>query len=621
MSPVSPKDRLPTMSPMSSREVPRMMVIDVAELSERLRNLAKLANSSSFVPGQVCDWTSELRRLEEAVEEAERLEPAGAVGEVGEPEPEHPNRVEAMEEGLGQLQESVRQFLISPAFQDGEANTTNAASARARLLLPVFVQGVVSLLAKTWHLAQVQEMQVKRLSNGLMRAQAEIVRLEAQQQTLVSSEDSPSNKFDYPRTRMSAMETEWDLARARGKIEWLERDRRTVERQLLNTERARQKEAWGRCECERQLSALQKEGFQDEPSFARLEKPQGKHNSAAEQEQEVERLDGPCTNVECERLVATAKAEARQAEEERDESNRHLLVAKEALRTSVEVLNDAKEKLKQAQQAGDHIRMYGEKHAAELEAELARYQQQLLAVEQQRARGTAAPSTTRVTPRQPTNNDNDSGNAAWPAPAPPALEALQEEDEEEERPPAVRPSTSSCGTSSNAQNRARSVGKAPTGISARLSPRPGAAGGSCRVSIPGSGRASIPLGPGPEKPRSPSRTRGVTGTTVASPRAAGGDAQPTREAQPPSSPRKNGMLMQRSAQRRTWSPSRSKDEACTPPAPAPHLRRQSSPKSAMSRVSRCPALAKLASHPTVTASSKAAAEHSAMSTGGTGEAH
>jgi hypothetical protein len=200
-----------------------------------------------------------------------------------------------------------------------------------------------------------------------------------------------------------------------------------------------------------------------------------------------------------------------------------------------------------------------------LEAELAQYQQQFLAVEQQWAQIKTAPSSTRLTPQQPMSNVDDSGNTGLSSPAPPALEALQEEDEEEEWPWAVQPSPASRGTN-RAQNRVRSVGKD------KKEERPWAV-----QSGPASGATNT---------RAQNRARSV------------GKAHPACEARPLSSPRR-GVPLQRAAQRRVSSPWR---EATTPPSPAPFLRQQPSPRGALSRGSRCLASGKLIPQPAVTVS-------------------
>jgi len=165
------------------------------------------------------------------------------------------------------------------------------------------------------------------------------------------------------------------------------------------------------------------------------------------------------------------------------------------------------------------------------------------------------------------------------------------------------------------------VGKAAVGTSPRVMSRV-AAVGSWRVSVSGNrsstSASSLTDGAGSEKPRSPLQTV----VSPRTPRTTNNEAQPVREARSParspSSPRRNGVPLQKPPQRRMPSPLRG--QAGTPPTPAPYLRRQPSPTGALSMLSRCSVPGKLAPQPVVTVS-PAAAEHSSNLTGGTGESH
>jgi len=189
-----------------------------------------------LVVGKTCSWISEMRSVEEAVEDALCEEGSDEVTRL---ENEHPSGEDAILARLAQLQHAVTLQIVAPMLQAfGDAQE----QACSRLMLPAFACDVPTLLAKTWHLAQVRGLQVQRLKSSIASLQS---KMKAKGMESVS------------KVNPKLKEKSWELARAQTRMEQLEGDLKKSGLQFRQLERAKHRETSRREECERRLCSLQ----------------------------------------------------------------------------------------------------------------------------------------------------------------------------------------------------------------------------------------------------------------------------------------------------------------------------------------------------------------------------
>jgi len=191
--------------------------------------------------GQACSWITQMRNVEEAVEAALREE-SSEEGKEPESEPD------SMEAKLAQLQDAVRLQIVAPLLKAYGGVREQAGSW---LMLPAFSYDIFTILTKTWHLARIRGLQVQSLKSSIANLNADTKK--AKQVRLNEEADMTS----VVKVKKLLKEKSWALSRALAKIEQLEGDRLNSEQQLLQLERAKQREASCRAECERRLRSLQ----------------------------------------------------------------------------------------------------------------------------------------------------------------------------------------------------------------------------------------------------------------------------------------------------------------------------------------------------------------------------
>jgi len=206
----------------------------IPELLQELScSAASTQSETDVATGQTCSWISEMRSVEEAVEDALREEGFDGF------ESEHPSVEDAMDSRIAQLQCAVSLQIVAPLFKAfGDAQE----QAASRMMLPAFSYDVLTLLAKTWHLAQVRGLQVQRLKSSIASLQTEI---------------KAKKMESLSQVKPMLKEKSWELAQAQARIEQLEGKFQKTGRQFLQLERAKQRETSCREECERRLSSLQ----------------------------------------------------------------------------------------------------------------------------------------------------------------------------------------------------------------------------------------------------------------------------------------------------------------------------------------------------------------------------
>mmetsp|Transcript_136524 Transcript_136524/g.272298 ORF Transcript_136524/g.272298 Transcript_136524/m.272298 type:complete len:391 (+) Transcript_136524:95-1267(+) len=187
---------------------------------------------------RLCDWLSEMRSLDEAVEGALHLEPF-----------RHNDQAQTicgnvqgrdLDSRLEQLRESARLHLVMPFLHK---NATSQEKANARLMLPSFFDSICVLISKTWHLAQARERHVQQLTGGYIE-RAQLCR-----------QAEASGELDS--MRKALQERGWELACAQKKIEQADYQRQSMEQLLLEVEGDKHRETWSRTETERRLASVQ----------------------------------------------------------------------------------------------------------------------------------------------------------------------------------------------------------------------------------------------------------------------------------------------------------------------------------------------------------------------------
>jgi len=330
-----------------------------------------LEQSALDVARQTCSWVSEMQNVEETIEKALCEE---AFEEGTEPESEHPSSTDAMDARLAQLQDAVRLQIVAPLLKAfGDAREL----AGTRLMIPAFSYDILTILAKTWHLARVRGLHVQRLESNMARLQAET------QKAMEARLKEEANMASAAKVKKVLKEKSWELSRAQARIEQLESDRLSTEQQLLQLERAKQREASCREEAERRLSSLQADNRRQLSEIKELSRAQAR----------IEQLESDRSDSE-QQLLQLERAKQQEASC-REEGERRLRSLQADNRRRLSEIKDALVQVKEAlTDARD-----GRQHAAELEAALKKCHQQLEEVEQQRQQ------------RQQTRQQHENGEA------------------------------------------------------------------------------------------------------------------------------------------------------------------------------------------------------------------
>jgi len=191
--------------------------------------------------GRSSSWITQMSNVEEAIEVA-LCEESSEDGREPESEPD------AMEAKLAQLQDAVRLQIVAPLLK---AYGGAREQAGLWLMLPAFSYDVLTILTKTWHLARIRGQQVQRLKSSVAKLHADTKKAKQVKQ------NEELDTTSVVKVKKLLKEKSWALSRAQAKIEQLEGDRLNSEQHLLQLERAKQREASCREECERRLTSLQ----------------------------------------------------------------------------------------------------------------------------------------------------------------------------------------------------------------------------------------------------------------------------------------------------------------------------------------------------------------------------